>query len=120
MISGDLFSIGIDSVEIERFTYFDPDSQFSRNVFTDGELELCNTKEDRVASLAGRFAAKEAVRKCLKKNLKYNQIEILSNEDGSPLVNLYDDELKERYVFKVSLTHTKSTASAVCLALQKG
>ena len=63
--------------------------RFLRRVYTDAELECYRS---RPASLASRFAAKEAVIKALgglSEGFSWREIETLSDDRGKPLVNLY-------------------------------
>ncbi len=83
--------IGVDIVEIERIGEVIGawGERFLRRVYTDAELELCG---GRVASLASRFAAKEAVIKGLggmSLGFSWREIEVLADPRGKPLVNLY-------------------------------
>lgn len=109
--------IGTDLVQIDTFNNFYTNSRFFKNVFTKKEISYCKKKNNPAQSLAARFAAKEAVIKCLGKNIKYNQIEITNNSSGQPEVTLLDYNTKVRYSLSISLSHTKTLAQAVCLAI---
>jgi len=113
----DNFSIGIDLIEIERFRNITKKTKFIENTFTKRELKYC--KKKRTESLAGRFAAKEAVRKTIDENVKFNRIEIINKKDGSPQVNFLDKKIKEKYKAIISIAHTKQLAQAVCLTMLK-
>jgi holo-[acyl-carrier protein] synthase len=83
--------IGVDIVEIERIGEAARvwGERFVGRVYTEAELRVC---EGRVASLASRFAAKEAVIKALggmSRGFSWREIEILANPRGKPVVNLY-------------------------------
>jgi len=111
--------IGLDIVEISRFKGMVKKTNFLRNVFTELEQTTCDKKIDLVQSLAVRYAAKEAVRKTIEYNVKYNCIEILNNPDGKPIVNILDQSIKDRYEFQLSLSHTTEYAAAICLTITK-
>ena len=115
---------GIDLLEINRLvsaieTHGD---RFLQRVFTERELEA-NIK--KVESLAGRFAAKEAVAKALGcgiGDVSWKEIEILRAESGAPELILHgaaDAMSKEQgwNVWSVSLSHTKDHAVAVAVAI---
>jgi len=55
---------GVDMVKIDRFEHLDPAirARFINRVYTPNEIQLCANRNE---SLAGRFAAKEAVSKAL-------------------------------------------------------
>lgn len=112
--------IGIDIVEIARLekAIAQRGEDFLRRVYTDSELKLCRQK---LPSLAARFAAKEAVIKALGKTtagIKLKDIEILADDRGKPLVNLYgkaQNQAKDLGLDKlaVSLSHSREYAIAV-------
>jgi holo-[acyl-carrier protein] synthase len=83
--------VGVDIVAIARLERVIArwGERFLRRVYTDSELELCR---NRSSSLAARFAGKEAVIKALgglSQGFRWQEIEILSDSRGKPLVNLY-------------------------------
>ncbi len=115
-------SIGIDIIEIERVESAIEQwgKRFLNRVYTEAELEIC---QDRASSLATSFAGKEAVMKVLgtgAKGVGWREIEILSDGNGKPLVNLYgraknkaaELNLKE---FSISLSDTKQYAVAAAI-----
>ena len=115
-------SIGIDIVEIERVESAIEQwgKRFLNRVYTEAELKIC---QGRVSSLAGRFAAKEAVMNVLgtgAKGVGWREIEILADDAGKPLVNLYgrarnkavELNLEE---FSVSLSDAKQLAIAAAI-----
>ncbi len=116
-LSDGMLNIGVDLVEIPRFKKFDVKSRVAKNLFTPKEIKDCLKKMNTPASLAARFAAKEAVKKCLRENIKYNLIEISSEKNGRPKVRLLDASLNDKYYLHISLTHSKSIAQAVCLSV---
>jgi holo-[acyl-carrier protein] synthase len=110
---------GIDLIEIFRIEKAIErwGETFLRRIYTDGELEKYHKKP---ASLAARFACKEAVMKLLgtgRNGVSWREIETLSHTSGKPVVNLYGraqskaDELGIREI-AVSLSHSKEYAIA--------
>jgi len=110
---------GIDIIEIARIKKAVArwGESFLRRVYTDSELKLYREKP---ASLAARFACKEAVMKLLgtgRRGIHWREIETLSYPSGKPLLNLYGNaqskaselEIKE---IAVSLSHSKEYAIA--------
>ena len=110
-------SVGTDLIEVKRFENFDFESRLAANLFTKNELEDCKKKHNIAASLAGRFAAKEAIKKCLEENIPYNHIEIVTTATGKPIAQLAKKQLQEKYRLEISFTHTKTFAQAICIAL---
>ena len=91
-------------------------------IYTSTEREQCN---GNYASLAARFAAKEAVAKALGTGLgvvSFTEIEIVRAESGEPLLSLHGDAkiaadqlgLKE---WAISLSHTHEYAVASVVAV---
>lgn len=111
--------MGIDLVEVKRFAEFDFNSKAAENLFSKKELIECRKKQKPDESIAARFAAKESLRKCIKENLKYNQLEVLNLENGEPVVNILDPKIKNKYECILSLTHTAKLAEAVCICINK-
>src|SRR3989344_4072117 len=106
---------GIDLVEVKRFSNFDFKSRFAKNIFSKKELEDFEKRDRPTESLAGRFAAKEAVKKTIDENVKLNIIEVLSEENGRPFINFLDRELNKKYNSRISITHTEKLAIAICI-----
>ena len=113
--------------------------RYLQRVFTQEELRYCTSAspvEDageaafpvalRYASLAGRFAAKEAVMKLLRPDqdtvLLWTSIEVLRSAHGAPDIRLSGHaavlaRLAGFSRIEVSLTHTGDYASATALAI---
>jgi len=90
-------SIGVDIVEIERVESAIKrwGERFLSRIYTETELRTC---QDRLASLASRFAAKEAVMKVLGtggRGIAWREIEVLTGDDGKPSVKLYGQALNK-------------------------
>lgn len=110
---------GIDIIEIGRIKQaIDRWGEvFLGRIYTAAELERYAKKP---ASLAARFACKEAVMKLLgtgRNGVSWREIETLSHPGGQPVVNLYGqaqnkaDELGISEI-TVSLSHSKEYAIA--------
>ena len=115
---------GIDLIEVERFRSQKPEirSRFLARVFTPAELEYCGKNDQH---LAGHFAAKEAVAKALGCGIgevSWQEIEILNDELGAPVLNLYGKAaaLSEQLGLRewsVSITNLKEYAAAMVVAM---
>lgn len=99
--------IGCDIVENKRLV--DKSDNFINLILTDKEKELYQ-KRNKIEFLSGRFAAKEAIMKCLPntKEIKFTDIEILNKEDGKPYCNIKEIE-------DISISHEKEYTIAVAL-----
>ena len=110
-----VIGVGIDVVDIDRFA-----RSLER---TPGLLERLFTPEERtraVASLAARFAAKEAIAKALGApiGLAWHDAEIVSEETGRPRFDLRGTVAAQAEALgasqvHVSLSHDAGIASAV-------
>jgi holo-[acyl-carrier protein] synthase len=117
-------SIGVDIVEIERVESAIKRSgeRFLSRIYTETELKTC---QDRLSSLASRFAAKEAVMKVLGEGgtgIAWREIEILTDDDGRPSVRLYGQALNKATKLNlkevsVSLSDSKEYAIAVAIGI---
>lgn len=91
--------------------------RFIRHVFSHKEVLWCRDRADPDMHLAGRFAAKEAVKKGLlalgERNIPLTDIEILRS-DGPPSVAV-GSSIKNDYSFQISISHTDRYATAVAI-----
>ncbi len=115
--------VGVDIESIDRFRDRDVLRPSVLNkIFTRRELDYCLSKESSAPHLAARFSGKEAVIKAIGSlsNLRlfYNEIEILNNDIGVPIVRLSRDELAKLEV-KLSLSHSEDKVLAFALAAEK-
>ena len=118
-----ILGIGIDIVEtariersLERFG-----ERFLHRVFTDGEIEYCQSMKFPARHFAARFAAKEAVSKAfgtgIGRAMGWRDIDIHRKAHGEPFVVLEGgakqlaNERSVRAVW-ISLSHTEHHAAA--------
>lgn len=84
---------GVDIIEISRVKKAAKASnRFAARVFTDRERAYCEGKKGEWASLAARFAAKEAVLKVLGTGIgqiKWTDVEVVNGESGKPEICLH-------------------------------
>lgn len=116
-------SCGVDLIEIERVqcSIQRYGERFLRRIFTPLEIEVC---AGNPASLAARFAAKEAVAKALGCGIgavSWQEIEIGRGAEHQPLLQLHGEaarlaEAKGLSCWSVSLSHTQSHAIALAVA----
>lgn len=116
-------SIGTDIVELDRFRKLLErwGEKFVQRILTRREIEICKQKGDSVASMAARFAAKEAMIKCLPtdKGLvwRWHEMEVLSHEDDKPFVEMNGaiGVFVNNDKIHISLSHSQKTAIAFIL-----
>ena len=115
-----ILGIGTDIIEIDRISNaINNTPMFLEKIFTKRELDQLTRSKLRVESVAGNFAAKEAVSKALGTGVRgfgLKDIEILRDELGKPIVEV-SDKVKElikvdNYIFNVSISHNRTCAIA--------
>lgn len=93
-----IIGTGIDIIEISRIQKAVLSETFMRRIFTENELALFEIRKFSPATIAGNFAAKEAVMKafgCGFSSGLYRDIEILREPSGAPKVHLKDKALEK-------------------------
>ncbi|MDA9563280.1 holo-ACP synthase [Flavobacteriales bacterium] len=123
-----IVGIGVDIAEVARLTRsVDNGDHFKNRVFTPVEQEYCNGLKNYGESYAARYAAKEAFFKALgtgwRGELKFTEVEVVNNNLGKPVIQLYGEAKRmaaEMGVANVhlSLSHTRENAVAY-LILEK-
>ena len=115
--------IGTDIVEVDRINnlLLRSGEFFKNRVFTTLEQKYCDKKSSPSIHYAGRFAAKESIIKAVKSSgyknpIPFKDIEILPSDSGAPIVDFH---IILKGECKVSISHTKSYATATALYIQK-
>ncbi|GJL79988.1 MAG: holo-[acyl-carrier-protein] synthase [Nitrospinaceae bacterium] len=118
---------GVDIVEVARINKslekYSP--RFEEKIFTADEIGYCRSKAKPDIHFAARFAAKEAVMKCMgvgmDQQIAFKDIEITNLKTGKPQVNL-SGKGKELFILlkiktiHISLSHDKNYAVAQAIA----
>lgn len=119
-----IIGVGIDVAEIERFgAALERTPKLAQRLFVDAELTLPSGERRGLASLAARFAAKEALAKALgaPKGLLWTDAEVYVEDSGQPRLRVSGTvqararELGVRS-WHISLSHDAGIASAVVIA----
>ncbi len=114
---------GIDIAEVGRIreTIERHGDRFLKRVFTEGEIQYCESKANRVERYAARFAAKEAGMKAIgtgwNHGVRWRDIEVARKPGGRPTLLLHGKAAE--FAAKLgttnialSLTHTAEQAMA--------
>ena len=125
----DILGIGTEIVEclrigrmIERHG-----EQFLARVFTEREVRHCQARKRAVEHFAGRWAAKEAILKCLgsgwRKGLCWTDMEIRNEPGGKPLVMLCGAAKESAQQLRISdilltISHCRAYATAYAIAVR--
>lgn len=125
MIDKDNISIGTDIVNVTRIKkiILRKKNKFYDKIFTDREIEYISNGGDRATTVAGIFAAKEAISKVLGTGIgpiRWKDIEILHYENGKPYVNLIDKgkaKFNELCLNSIELSISHESEFAVAFAM---
>jgi len=105
-------SVGLDLVEVERIAEAMQKPAFLERILTAAEREVIRTP----LRVAGRWAAKEAVAKAVGLHLSWQDVEILNDSEGAPIVTVtHPDFRTEEVRIHLSITHEKGHAAAVAI-----
>ena len=120
-----IYGIGSDIVNISRIKpLLRKNKNFKKRIFSSREIKHCETKSNKIASYAKRFAAKEAFSKALgvgiSKGISFSEISISNNRNGKPFIELLgktkavvNNIIKKRNKIYLSLSDEKKYALAV-------
>lgn len=115
-----IIGIGTDIIEIERIEEaINRTPMFLKKVFTENEIDLFKSRSMRMETIAGNFAAKEALSKALGTGFRgysLKDFEVLRDELGKPIINpcekIKENIGKEGIKINVSISHNRSSAIA--------
>jgi holo-[acyl-carrier protein] synthase len=119
-----VYSVGIDLIEINRIKkgYKRFGERYLHRLFSADEIGLIRSKKSGTATtMAGKFAAKEAVMKSLSAffdgGVTFRDIEILSKPPGMPYVRLPERVQRniEGKKVLISISHEKKFALATAI-----
>ena len=119
-----VLGLGIDIIEIARVkkSIDRYEDKFLNKVFTENEINYCNSKFNKYQHFAARFAAKEAVYKALtsgwKEGLRWKDIEVQNDTSGMPSIKpsgKLKSFLSENAQLKVSISHSDNYVTAVAI-----
>lgn len=112
-----ILGIGTDIIEIKRIEEaILKNERFLEKVFSEEEIDMFKKRNMKSEVIAGNFSAKEAISKALGtgiRNFSLNEIEILRDELGKPIVKLssnIEEIIAKNYKISVSISHNKTTA----------
>ena len=125
-----IIGIGQDICDVKRIesTINRFGDRFKNRIFTEGEINKCESRFNSIDSYAKRFAAKEACSKALgtgfRKGVFYKDIEVVNLKSGKPTIKLNRGAL-EQYrlitlnhkdaLIEISLTDDKKLALAIVI-----
>lgn len=122
-----IIGIGTDIIEINRVEKaINRTNNFLEKAFTEKEINYFKTRNFNVNTIAGNFAAKEAISKAFGSGFRgfgLRDIEILRDGFGKPVVNLtkniYDIIERKDFNIYVSISHSRDNAIAYAIMEEK-
>ena len=82
--------------------------RFLSRIFTPAEQEIVRIADEA----AGRWAAKEAIIKCIGHRIPWQQMEVLRDRYGKPIAEIHRDLGRGELRIHVSITHDGGLAMA--------
>jgi holo-[acyl-carrier protein] synthase len=124
-----IFGTGLDIIEIDRIkkSLEKYSTRFESKIFTDGEINYCQSQADPGKHFAARFAVKEAVSKSLGTGIThevgFKDIEVINQTSGKPIVKMGGrgkilfEKLNLKFIH-ISISHDRHYAIAHAIAEQ--
>jgi len=119
---GKVCAVGVDLVDVgrirEMFARFP--ERLPARILSKHEAEYCLSRNDPAPHIAARFAAKEAVYKCLNGGCSLQEIEVVRALSGSPSILLHGRaaERATGYRVLISLSHLDDYAIAYATLIE--
>jgi len=112
--------IGIDIIQISRIAEKIKNDSFIKGCFTEYEIAYYKDKGGRAETLAGFFAAKEAVAKALGlgfSGFRPTDIEVTHSDSGAPQIVLHNEakRLARNTRVHISISHDGGIAAAAAM-----
>ena len=127
----EIIGIGTDIVECLRIGRLieEHGELFLTRVFTDRETRYCQARKNATEHFAGRWAAKEAILKCLgtgwSKGISWTDVEVRNDFSGAPRVHICGAVKEHAQQLRItnillSISHCRAYATAYALAVSGG
>ena len=117
-----IIGTGIDTIELKRFerVFLKFGNVLIKKIFNYEEVPAKKNKNKFIATLAGKFAAKEAISKALGsgigKKLRFKEISILNETSGKPFAKIDRYNLENIHI---SISHSNDNAVALAIIENK-
>ena len=121
-----IFGIGTDIVEIKRIEEITSLERFAGRILSENEQHIFASMNDskKIRYISKQFAGKEAISKALgtgiNKDVSFNNIEILRNDDGMPFfnpINQLDNLIADLGITKTHVSLADENHYAIAIAV---
>ncbi len=116
-----IIGTGVDIVEIGRITKAASKERFMERIYCDAEIRIFEACRLKMETVAGRFAAKEAVLKalgCGLGDIPMRCIEVLRASSGQPYISLSGEARQKAEELGVKRMHVSISHSALYAVAQ--
>jgi holo-[acyl-carrier protein] synthase len=103
--------IGLDVVEVARIKRAMQNPRFLPRILTAAERGQASSP----ARVAGRWAAKEAIAKCVGTHLGWHDVEVVNDAEGAPVARFNNFELPRGHRIHLTISHERGVAAAVAI-----
>ncbi len=121
-----IYGVGSDIIDISMIQKLLKNDTFKKKLFSSQEIKIIETRSNRIASYAKRFAAKEAFSKALgtgiSKGLSFKEISIINDKNGKPYIELSGKTkfivrliLKKKYKIFLTISDERKYALAMVI-----
>jgi len=111
-----IVAIGTDIIAIERIQRAMEHPEFIHRILTPAE----QTRDLTSQYVAGRWAAKEAVKKCLPAISSWHDVEITGEPGAAPTVKITPNVMPTNQFIHISISHETTYATAIAILEQGG
>jgi len=125
----EIVGIGSDIVECLRIGRMveQHGEQFLARVFTEREIQFCQSRKHATQHFAGHWAAKEAILKCMgagwRRGANWTELEIRTDAVGQPQVHVCGAAKDQARALRISdilvtISHCRAYATATAIAVR--
>lgn len=123
-----VYGIGVDIEEVQRFEDLTGKwgRRFEERMYTEAEIEYCESKSRPAQHFAARFAAKEAFAKAIGTGwtgaFRWRDVEVRNDDAGKPCFILHNSLLDKFGTLNIhlSLSHTRAYVTAMVVIQNSG
>ncbi len=123
-VGGAVVAVGVDLTDVPRIrkALGEFPERFVKRILTESEAAYCLSRPDPAPHIAARFAAKEAVIKCLGGGVAFKEICVERAMSGAPSIALTGKaaELAAGRTILISLSHLPEIACAFAVLVEAG